>query len=304
MHIESLVHGKKSYFFSHKLNLNRFWIYIFQLESIRALQFEKLLLSQDSKSLLVKQFIANVKLHKITHYHKYLFSFFIFKMQVILHHSINNFPMAISSSIFSVDLYLDQIFLEYKKRLYFFYNNFYFNKKFFFQNVFFKSFGLNFQVNNFVLDSSFLLKKNFLFFEVFLSVKYCINKLVELGIFHKLKFRSIGNSKLINLEDDFIIKQFSLIAINFLNWFSCCRNFYVIKRLIFLIRESCFLTLCRKHNKHKSWVYNTYTRDLNIIYTFNFSFTFFPSNLKLRKLKRKFYFFLYNFFVDESFFLN
>lgn len=305
MHMQSLM--KKDTLFRSSLTFNKIWVYIFQLESIRSARFEKLLLTKDDKNLLVRQFLGNVKLYKMVPYHQYLFSFFIFKMQLVLQDSISSFPLCINTSVLSVDLYLNKFFLEYKKRLFLFYNDFYFYGKLIFPKIYLqsKTFSLNFRQNKNIGEVFFpFVDKEVLFLEVFVSVQYCINKLTELGFFHKFKFRSVGNSKLIKFDDNFIIKQFSLVAFNFLNWFRCCRNFFFIKRLIFFIRESCFLTLCRKHNKHKNWVYKIYTKDLNLIYTFNLSSTFFPSIFILGKLKRKFYFFSEKLLVDESFFLS
>jgi len=63
------------------------------------------------------------------------------------------------------------------------------------------------------------------------------------------------------LEDTKLIKSFSYICYIFLTWFRCCKNLLKLKSFIAIIRESCFLTLARKHNKNKAWAYKVYTSD-------------------------------------------
>lgn len=63
------------------------------------------------------------------------------------------------------------------------------------------------------------------------------------------------------LEDTDIIKSFGYISYIFLTWFRCSKNFLKVKIFVNVIRESCFLTLARKHNKTKAWAYKVYTSD-------------------------------------------
>ena len=51
-----------------------------------------------------------------------------------------------------------------------------------------------------------------------------------------------------------------------------------------LLGNSCFLTLSRKHNKNKTWVYAVYSYDLSLFGT-EYSF---PTSFVITKLKRKF----------------
>jgi len=50
-----------------------------------------------------------------------------------------------------------------------------------------------------------------------------------------------------------------LILNGLINWFKCSYNLYVLRRLVYILKESCFLTICRKHNKNKSWSYAVYS---------------------------------------------
>jgi Type II intron maturase len=88
-----------------------------------------------------------------------------------------------------------------------------------------------------------------------------------------------------------------------LYWYRFCENLVDLKYVIEILRESCFLTLCRKHNKSKSWVYSTYTSDLIILQSLFDTKSFFPTRRFLFKLNDKRYFFS-NFRVDEKFFLG
>jgi hypothetical protein len=100
------------------------------------------------------------------------------------------------------------------------------------------------------------------------------------------------------------IKDFGRIAYSIINWYRCCKDFYVIQFLINIIRESCFLTICRKHNKSKTWVYGVYTADLNIIGHLFMNRSFFPTRNRLFFMKRKFFPLKSQLFFDDRFFLN
>ena len=120
---------------------------------------------------------------------------------------------------------------------------------------------------------------------------------------HPQKNRSVGNSKFLLFHDNFIIKSFGYFAYIFLNWFRCAYNFSKLKNIIDIIRQSCFLTLCRKHNKNKNWAYNIYTSDLILLQTFSSNKSFFPSKMNLFRMKRKFFFLQKDIFFDDEFFL-
>lgn len=79
-------------------------------------------------------------------------------------------------------------------------------------------------------------------------------------------------------------------------------NFAKVKVLINLLRESCFLTLCRKHNKSKSWAYSVYTPNLILSRSLFSTKSFFPSRKNVIKMKKKFVINSY-FPFDEEFFI-
>jgi hypothetical protein len=96
---------------------------------------------------------------------------------------------------------------------------------------------------------------------VYFPYEHSLEILRYLGLVHVIKSRSISCSKFLYFEDTKIIKSFGYICYVFLIWFRCCKNFLKVKAFINLIRQSCFLTLARKHNKSKAWAYKIYTSD-------------------------------------------
>ena len=81
-------------------------------------------------------------------------------------------------------------------------------------------------------------------------------------------------------------------------------NFTQVKTLIEFLRKSCLLTLCRKHNKSKTWVYGVYTPNLLVINgLFNVK-SFFPTKNFISKLRRGLLYKLDCFYLDEEFFLS
>lgn len=71
-----------------------------------------------------------------------------------------------------------------------------------------------------------------------------------------------------------------------------------------MLRESCFLTICRKHNKSKSWAYDVYTADLNIFGNLFITKSYFPTRKRVLFMKKKFFPLKFQLFFDDKFFLN
>jgi len=65
-------------------------------------------------------------------------------------------------------------------------------------------------------------------------------------------------------------------------------NFGKVKVLVNYIRESCFLTLCRKHNKSKTWALSVYTPNLIISRSSFSTKSFFPTRKNVLKMRKKF----------------
>lgn len=122
----------------------------------------------------------------------------------------------------SLDFFLNDLILEYKKRVLFVYNTIYFefnNSGLFSQKLFFPKlsiYNINLYEKDFYLlksVNSFKETKNELSFEILISLNNFINKSRSLGFFHSIKFRPIGNIRYISFDDNFIIDKFNCIFI-------------------------------------------------------------------------------------------
>lgn len=295
----------------------KFWTYVFQLEAVRSTSYGQRFLSFDRSPVVSDKIFTKIKLVSVLDYRKYLFNVYIFKTQLTVQKVIQDFTFNQISLSYPFDIFWNNFLNEYRKRCFLFYNNLYFEYSF---NVFFKNhnllsksytYGLNVS-NNKLLDlnkSNFINKTynkvNFsVCFEVYVPFELCINLLRSLGFLHFSKKRPVGNSLYLKFDDVFIIKSFGRIAYSFINWYRCCKNFYLIRLLVNIIRESCFLTICRKHNKSKTWAYNIYTYDLNVFGNLFVTKAFFPTRNRVLFLKRKFFPFRAKLFFDDKSFLN
>jgi hypothetical protein len=81
-------------------------------------------------------------------------------------------------------------------------------------------------------------------------------------------------------------------------WFIEASNFRMVIIILNLLKQSCLLTLCRKHNKSKQWVNSVYTANMLVIKSLFGSYNYFPFNyISFRAFGTR-YFLL----IDESFF--
>lgn len=291
------------------------WIYLFQLESVRSLKNTTLFLTNDQWKIFSKGLYISIKLGKNLEYQKYLFSLYILKIQKVLKNTIKDSFFSISTDFFSnsFDIFFREFFNQYRKKLFFFYNVFFFQdfyRQFYKKKSFLLSnYIFNLSSNN--INSNLIILKNlkninskfFLSFEIFFPILFSIDSLKKLGFFHSFKIRPIGKSSFLRFDDISIIKVFGYISYLFLYWYRCSFNFYFVKRFINILRESCFLTLCRKHNKSKTWIYDIYTYDLNIFDNLFINKSYFPSRVTLFQMKRKTFLYKKNLFFDDSFFL-
>ena len=181
------------------------------------------------------------------------------------------------------------------------------NKKmcFFYENLYFRTF-----FQNKILNASFPSKLGYVEeieshknWQIYIPKKFILRKLRGWGFIHPYKNRPTSNSKFLFLDDFQIITKCSYVVNNVLLWFRCCDDFASVKVIIEIIKQSCFLTLSRKHNKSKSWAYSVFTPNLLLIKNFSsFAYSFpnaqFNYNLKKRSFEEKNFF-----FCDEKFLL-
>ena len=278
-------------------NDRNFWMTIFQLESVRCTQFGKLMLSKNNSNLFSYDLFSSIKYKDNYNIGNYSFNFYLKRLSFTFKDIITNFSAFITSSVLPLELSLSFLVDDFKKSLMFLFTDF-----------------TNAKLSNFSIKlcqdlrkdvSTVYNKKALTFITINIPFMYLFEKLRLLGFIHPFKKRPIGNVKYILFSDIYIIKSFGLLANSFILWFKLCSNFSKVKFIVELLRQSCFLTLSRKHNKSKIWVYHIYTRDLILTRNLSTSMSYFPSRKFLEDIISNTSFFndLYV-FHDEYFFLT
>jgi hypothetical protein len=234
----------KSYnFFTFKV-----WSYIFQFESLRSLQYYKMIFTDDVFYSVPNNLLFLFKFGFLLNYASYYFNFFLFKLNLAFKKVLMINPLYIDFSICPLDVATYETLNEITQILSIFYNlpnNYliqpykhknslrslpcFISKKFIFWNYAFK-------------DSVFVSNTKVL---VFAPVSFIFYKLKFLGFVHPLKNRPMGNSRYLTFSDNSIIKNFGYISYILLFWFRMCENNNKVKLLIEFLRQSCILTLCR-----------------------------------------------------------
>ncbi len=310
----SVIHNKNLDFSS--LKDRRVWLCLFQLEAIRCFQTGKLINSNDKLNLISEYSLKKLKFLNVSSYKNFSFNFYVKKIRIVLKDVLNSFPCFIDKSISPLDEELLVFISEYKKRLSFFNDTFYsilltpnylkknlinnvlnaktFNnyqtvkKHFFIKTLFFSVSSKNVQLNS--------------YFIINCPISYLLLKFSELGFIDLKKKRPISNIKFLIYEDIEIIKLFGAFSYSMINWFRCSDNFFKVKFLVEIIRQSCFLTLCRKHNKRKTWAYSVYTPNLIVKSTIYDNKSFFPTKKVLFNLKKLFLYNQMDFLYSDNFF--
>nr|P31916.3 RecName: Full=Maturase-like protein 2 [Euglena gracilis]CAC69146.1 maturase [Euglena gracilis] len=287
-----------------------FSFFNFYTESFRILKFFDAFFINTHHFFLPVELITSTKLVNFQKYTMYSFDFYNQKLSILLKDILENFNQFLSCSLVSIDLNLYNCLFEFKKHLVLLYNYYspvysFFSKR--------QRYKLNFNSFNYYSFSNFSgqnrsffsSKANqFRFFKFFVPFKVFLKKLRLLGFIHPFKFRPIGNVRLLLFEDKFILRNFGFFVYSVLNWFSICENFSHLRFFVELIRESCFLTLCRKHNKMKLWSYSVYTFDLVFSKSVYRTISFFPTRKFIFNLKRKSFLVDVRFNLDETIFLE
>nr|AJF48929.1 maturase [Colacium vesiculosum] len=290
----------------------RIWLYLFQLEALRCFQSGKLISSNDKLNLISDESFKKLKFLNFTSYKNFSFNFYVGKIRILLKNVIESFPSFIDKSVLPLDIEFLNLFTQYDKKFKFLSDTFYSTLL---------SDGnlesLNYLAHEKIVKSK--LKKKFLTKNFFLNlysrkiysnscisitcpISYMLLKFSILGFLDYKKKRPISHTKFIFHEDKEIIKLFGAFAYSLLNWFRCSDNFSKVKFLVEILRQSCFLTLCRKHNKRKTWAYSVYTPNLLINYSIYSQKSFFPTKKLLWSFKK---FFLYtdiDFLCSANFF--
>lgn len=292
--------------FDHTINLQtfsykRFWINIFQFEVLRSFHlFELSSLSYDY--FIPYSAVRSIKFISSNNLNNYSFNFYLLRSSKALSLSLSYYPSLIQNSFFSLDSNLYFSLTEVKKKLFFCYairpidlgdfNSFSFSKFDFNNNVY----KTKSKLSTFI-DSRFSLK-------FFVPLSYLYSKFRTLGFIHVTKFRPIGNSKLLFSSDSYIIHYFGNFSYQLLIWYRTCYNFIKLKLIIECLRQSCILTLCRKHNKSKNWVIKVYTSRLLVFKNLFTVDSVFPSRLFVFYTKGNLNLERYDLCFFEEFFLE
>lgn len=314
INIKNVLNKKK--FHNSPFSDKKFWNFAFQLEAVRTTRINRLVFTNDKKFPVPNEIFALIRESGVNEYYRYSFDLYNFQIKILLKDIIKTFYPIMNNSVIPVDLALSQYFFEFKKRIFFLFNDYDFKIPLFDRDLhkdnFYKLLPLS-EKGYFGLKDFFLLKKEYIncmdatitsgFIDFFVPFDFLISKLRSLGFIHPYKNRPIGSTKLLFFEDSFIIKSFGYFAYSILHWYRFCGNLKNLNFFIELLRESCFLTLCRKHNKNKNWAYVTYSSDL-IVYKGLFDTkSFFPTRKLLLNLNKNGKSYM-NSFLDEKFFLK
>jgi hypothetical protein len=160
----------------------------------------------------------------------------------------------------------------------------------------------NFVIKKILFLSNKNKKQTKTYFLISCPVSYILSKFENLGFINLRKKRPISNVKFLTYEDREIIRTFGAFSYSLLNWFRCVDNFSKVKFLIEVIRQSCILTLCRKHNKRKTWAYGVYTPNLILNYYIYENKSFFPTKKLVSTMKKSFLYNQIDFLFFETFF--
>ena len=265
----------------------KFWMFLFQFEAVRAVQFWILFDKAENKFLFPYSHFFTLKFLNLSTYKDYSFDLYIFKSKLILGALLNSFNFSVFNSVLGIDLYTSFYLVELKKRIFFSYVSFSLLNRNLgsvtssFQFMFLSSpkyIDQNFRKNTFKGDSEI---------QLLAPINYIYYKLRNFGFVHQKKTRPISNSKFLFLTDMSIIRYFGFLAYSFIFWYRYSDNFLRIKYVVEFLRQSCFLTLCRKHNKSKYWAYKVFTSDLVLIKGLFNTYSFFPTHHYLLSVKKK-----------------
>lgn len=317
--VMSILKNKNLNFSS--LKDRKVWLFLFQFESVRCFQVGKLVNSLDNVNLISDEILIDLKFSNFTNYKNFSFNFYLKKMRLLVKNVIDYLPSFLNKSVLPFDIAFSNFFFEYKKKFNFFNDTFYFtglnqnNLKFYRENRYNNDSYNEIEKKNYIYKNNFLMKKLFFlstkskmqtkaYFLINCPISYILSKFESLGFINLKKKRPISNVKFLIYEDREIIKNFGAFSYSLLNWFRCVDNFSKVKFLIELIRQSCFLTLCRKHNKRKTWAYSVYTPNLILNYHIYQNKSFFPTKRLLSTMKKSFLYNEIDFLFLETFFDN
>lgn len=201
----------------------KIWTFIFQLEAIRCIQYGKIILSEDKHSFFSDELISFVKISELKNYRKYHMSLYSKKIKLVLKTILDTFPYLISKSVLPLDIGVNLFFEEFKRKLFFFYDNFssdIYNYELLLAN--------NFVPSRFQKADKLSFSPNLQFIKINAPVRYIFEKLRLLGFIHPFKKRAVSNSQYLSFNDIYILKSFGYLANSLLFWFRLWCDMFIL----------------------------------------------------------------------------
>ncbi|XP_057546493.1 nuclear intron maturase 3, mitochondrial [Amaranthus tricolor] len=113
-----------------------------------------------------------------------------------------------------------------------------------------------------------------------------IRKAVRLAGFTNDMGRPRPISLLVALEDADIVKWYAGVGRRWLEYFSCCRNFEMVRTVVtYHLRFSCLLTLAEKHNATKNQTIRHYSKDLKVFDLDGNEEIYFPTEREVKRAR-------------------
>lgn len=267
-HIIKMVKSRGIY--SPLVENSKLWIYIFQCEAVRCSRSKKLILTFDFLYVIPDKQFSYLKLDFLDYYKSYSFRIYLEKIRFVLLDTVRTASWFFPKIIMSLDLSISKSLFEIVKMFGFFYIDYSF------------TYGGNAclnEINVYISRKDYFLRtlilscfpKLFIGFrlKILMPVKYLVEKFRSLGFIHFLEVRPIGNIYYFSYSDFLIVRSFGYIAFSILFWFRIAQNFSSLKVFLEFLRNSCLLTLSRKHNKGRIWAFSVYTSNIIILKLFD-----------------------------------
>lgn len=100
------------------------------------------------------------------------------------------------------------------------------------------------------------------------QIKFNINEFYEklrlLDYLHSKRNKIKAKTMLLNLNDHEIINYYNRAIKSYLNWYNTADNSFCVKKIYYVLANSCLLTLRKKHKKNLSWALREFTFDVHL----------------------------------------
>nr|CAA10854.1 maturase-like protein [Lepocinclis spirogyroides] len=251
------------------LNFYKFFIFRFKKILVLSFIFESVSFFSSNNLTFSLTLPLNTILPTFNFSLKYFFNYFIFQLKKILIQHYENYSTFGIYLFFPMDLAFSFLIKDFNMNLSFFYfilfdllevRNTYLRSYFTGKTIVYSGFLFSYSDVNTLLyfysSVRTLYRKRF--FSLLIPVNSLISNFRSIGIFHFYANRSIGNIYFMFLDDNQIILNFKILTYLLYIWYKKASNSYKLRFFSSLLKNSCCLTLSRKHNKSKSWSLRVY----------------------------------------------